>query len=91
MSHFEAEQAGFGRASISLSRSLRIAQILGLHLLDRNGPTQLQVAEDTAHPVDAEERRRTWWAIYVCDRFTCATTGWPSQIDDADVSSVVRP
>ncbi|RFU80000.1 binuclear zinc transcription factor [Trichoderma arundinaceum] len=35
--------------------------------------------------VEIEERRRTWWVIFISDRFICATTGWPAQIDERDV------
>jgi hypothetical protein len=85
ISYFEAEQATFTRASISFSRSLRIAQMLGLHLLDRGDTVPLGDTVDIADVIELEERRRTWWVIFICDRFICATTGWPAQIDENDV------
>lgn len=86
MSYFEAEQGSFARASISLSRSSRIAQVLGLHRLGSDA-AHSQDMMNASDVIDLEERRRTWWVIYICDRFTCATTGWLAQIDDRDVST----
>ena len=80
----------FTRASISFSRSLRIAQILGLHLLDGGGQVPLFDTADTTDTIESEERRRTWWVIFICDRFICATTGWPVQIDEKNVRKESR-
>lgn len=72
----------FSRASTSLSRSLRIAQMLRLHQLD--GEVSLNVAETKNRP-ELEEARRTWWVIFCSDRFVSGSTGWPAMINDNDV------
>jgi hypothetical protein len=89
VAYVEAQNGLFSRASISIGRSIRIAQILNLHQLDRDdqGPSlfqsQLGPAQDW---VEMEERRRTWWVLYVTDRLVFATTGLPVTIDDRHVS-----
>ncbi|KAL7904843.1 binuclear zinc transcription factor [Trichoderma velutinum] len=89
MSYFEARQAMFTRASISFSRSLRLAQILGLHLLDGSDQMSMETGQCTTDLIELEERRRTWWVIFICDRFICATTGWPAQIDEQDITTLL--
>lgn len=68
----------FSRASTSLSRSLRIAQMLRLHQLDTGE------GEPKNRP-QLEEARRTWWVIFCSDRFVAGSTGWPAMINDDDV------
>ena len=78
----------FSLASVSLARSLRIAQMLDLHRLDQEPrllPLALPPARDWS---EMEERRRTWWVIFCSDRFVSATTGWPALILENDVGSV---
>lgn len=57
--------------------------MLQLHQLPEN---DLYVS--TSEPpewCEIEEQRRTWWVIYLVDRLTSATTGWPVLINEADV------
>ncbi|UKZ61309.1 uncharacterized protein TrAtP1_002575 [Trichoderma atroviride] len=80
MANFEAQQMLFSRASTSLSRSLRIAQMLRLHQLDTGD------GEPKNRP-ELEEARRTWWVIFCSDRFVLGSTGWPAMINDDDTST----
>jgi hypothetical protein len=77
----------FSRASTSLSRSLRLAQMLRLHQLDAvvDEGLPLNVEERKNRP-ELEEGRRTWWVIFCSDRFVSGSTGWPAMINDDDVS-----
>ncbi|KAH8593906.1 hypothetical protein B0O99DRAFT_662465 [Bisporella sp. PMI_857] len=78
IANYEAQQTWFSRASTSLCRSIRIAQMLGLHQIDRSdqaSPLTLAPAKDWS---ELEERRRTWWVIFCSDRFVYGTTGWPA-------------
>ncbi|KAL2201934.1 hypothetical protein CC79DRAFT_1315584 [Sarocladium strictum] len=73
----------FTRASTSLCRALRIAQILNLHRLDSQNPDiLLSSLPQPRNFMEAEERRRTWWIVFLADRFLTATTGWPSLVDE---------
>lgn len=78
----------FLRASTSLSRSLRIAQMLRLHQLDAiDGELPPNMAEmKNRHGL--EEARRTWWVIFCSDRFVSGSTGWPALISDDVVRAI---
>lgn len=82
IANFEAQQMLFSRASTSLSRSLRIAQMLRLHQLDTDD------GEPKNRP-ELEEARRTWWVIFCSDRFVLGSTGWPAMINDDDTSTLL--
>ncbi|PTB36157.1 hypothetical protein M441DRAFT_151489 [Trichoderma asperellum CBS 433.97] len=87
ISNFEAQQTFFSRASTSLSRCLRIAQMLRLHQLDAvDGQLPPGVSETKNWP-ELEEARRTWWVIFCSDRFVSGSTGWPALINDDDIST----
>ncbi|KAL2170677.1 hypothetical protein VTG60DRAFT_4519 [Thermothelomyces hinnuleus] len=74
--------AMYTRASTSLCRSVRIAQMLGLHRLDSQDPEPLRSGlPPPRNWTEAEERRRTWWTIFLADCYLTAVTGWPSLID----------
>ena len=84
--------AHFTRASTSLCRSVRIAQMLKLHQLDIEQTEPLRWGLPLPSPVsyiEAEERRRAWWIVFLADRYLTATTGWPSLIDERHVSPTV--
>ncbi|KAK3690252.1 binuclear zinc transcription factor [Podospora appendiculata] len=91
VAHFEAEQLMFPRAAMSLGRSIRIAQMLNLQRIDQSG--QVRVLPQTLIPPrdwsELEERRRTWWVIYGCDRCVAVATGWPALINDRDVHTLL--
>lgn len=70
----------FTRASTSLCRAVRIAQMLKLH----TEPTS-SLPPPRNH-IEAEERRRAWWVVFLADRYLTSTTGWPSLIDERHIS-----
>ncbi|KAK0665697.1 putative binuclear zinc transcription factor [Cercophora samala] len=96
MANFEAQSTLFSRASLSLGKGIRIAQILNLHQLDR-GPhppslfqSHLELpASGNLDWIEMEERRRTWWVIYSADRLVFATSALPSIIDDRMVHTLL--
>jgi len=84
----------FTRASTSLCRAVRIAQMLGLHQLDGSSDDDDDDDDDVAprsalpsprNRVEAEERRRTWWVVFLADRYLASTTGWPSLVDEQHI------
>ncbi|KAH6700573.1 hypothetical protein BKA61DRAFT_620792 [Leptodontidium sp. MPI-SDFR-AT-0119] len=92
MANFEAQQTLFSRASTSLCRSLRIAQMLELHRIDQNDQSDQTLSSILAPPKEwseLEERRRTWWVIFCSDRFVSGTTGWPALINARDITTVL--
>ncbi|KZL64746.1 oleate activated transcription factor 3, partial [Colletotrichum tofieldiae] len=79
----------FSRASASLSRGLRIAQMLGLHRLDSPRQTMISTLPPPEDWCELEERRRTWWVIFCSDRFVSGVTGWPALIHEKDVATLL--
>ncbi|THV53860.1 hypothetical protein BGAL_0040g00210 [Botrytis galanthina] len=67
-----------GRPNLALAilgAGIRSSQAIGLHKESLWGPLA-----ETAKEV----RRRTWWALYVYDRFSSITYGRPLSINDSD-------
>lgn len=84
-SNFEARQMWYSRASTSLGRSVRIAQMLNLHQLDRKALQARSILAPARDWTETEERRRTWWVVFCIDRFVCGATGWPALVNDRDI------
>ncbi|KAH8893649.1 hypothetical protein GQ53DRAFT_644701 [Thozetella sp. PMI_491] len=89
MANFEAQQTMFSRASTSLARSTRLAQMLDLQGIDRVEELTPRTLAPPQDWVELEERRRTWWVIFSTDRFVHATTGWPTLIRDCDIETLL--
>lgn len=70
---------------MSLGRAIRIAQMLGLHLIDGQGADAIPFTRPGSEWAEVEEMRRTWWVIYCHDRLVCGSTGWPVMINGQDV------
>ncbi|KAF4981973.1 hypothetical protein FZEAL_2319 [Fusarium zealandicum] len=88
MTRFEVQNLWFSRSSMSTSKAVRLAQILGLHQLDGNSgmsPT-LPPPRDWC---EQEERRRTLWAVFCADKNTSSTTGWPTLMDAQRISTLL--
>ncbi|CAM1503651.1 Fc.00g012420.m01.CDS01 [Cosmosporella sp. VM-42] len=88
LGHFEVQNLWFSRASMSTSRSVRLAQILGLNNIDGDGGLGTTIAPPKDW-CEKEERRRTMWAVFCNDRNTSSTTGWPSLMDAARMKTLL--
>jgi hypothetical protein len=89
---YEMRHMFFPRAWQSAGLGVRLALMLGLNRLDLDGAT-LGVKQPFRDPQDwteKEERRRTFWMAFCCDRFSSLGTGWPMTIDERDVRSYSR-
>ncbi|CVK85013.1 uncharacterized protein FMAN_01935 [Fusarium mangiferae] len=84
---YESHQLLFSRASVSLSKSVRIAQMLGLHRLDSPKQPTDPPLPPPANSFEIEERRRTWWVIFCSDRFVSGITGWPALVNEKDIET----
>ena len=85
---YELSRGYFHRAWMSTSRAVRLVQMMRLHRLD--GTTQVmdptfRLIRGPNDLTDAEERRRLFWLIFVMDRSSCISMGFPSLIDERDV------
>lgn len=90
LSQFEAQNVWFARASMSTSRAVRLCQILGLHVLDAQHPGVNPSLPPPVDWVEAEERRRTFWAAFALDRTTSTTGSWPALMDVNRVSLATK-
>lgn len=71
---------------MSTAKAVQLSSILGLHLID--GPQgSVQTLPDPNDWIEREERRRTFWNIFVADRGASSTTGWPALFHSGRVSS----
>ncbi|UPK95977.1 hypothetical protein LCI18_006912 [Fusarium solani-melongenae] len=84
---YESRNLLFSRASVSLSKSVRIAQMLGLHRLDSPQQPMDPPLPPPRDYFEVEERRRTWWAIFCSDRFVGGITSWPALVNEKDIET----
>lgn len=86
---YEFKQVYFARGWMSIGRAMRLAQMLGLHKMDRES-TKLETGFQpgllpTNDPVELEERRRTFWTLYNVEWYASSRTRSPMNIDDTEV------
>ncbi|KAK4248624.1 hypothetical protein C7999DRAFT_40242 [Corynascus novoguineensis] len=82
-----ARQPWYARASMSVSRCVRLAQMLGLYDVEAvDGGFALAPANNW---LEREERRRTMWAIFCTDRLSSSTTGWHPLVDIKKVRTLL--
>ncbi|KAF4987102.1 hypothetical protein FDECE_15585 [Fusarium decemcellulare] len=86
VSHFEAHHLWFSRASMSIARAIRLGQILGLHRLDGTNVAGLTLPPATDFG-EEEERRKTFWVMFITDRITSSTGGWPVLMDARSIQT----
>lgn len=82
---YESRMLYFPRAWLSTGKCGRLALMMGMNRLDRAG---LNVKQSLPPPKDwteKEERRRTFWIVFCCDRYASIGTSWPMLIDERDV------
>jgi len=79
------------RAWISAGKCIRLVQMMNLHHLDGGGEDVKQIIAPPKDWMELEERRRTFWTAFCCDRYSCAGTGWPMTIDERDVIAHTPP
>lgn len=78
---FELKQLLFSRAWGRVNRAMWMAEMFGLHKMDaqhqssRRRQSALYVAP-TTDPEELEERRRTFWSIFILCCFTSMSVGW---------------
>jgi hypothetical protein len=70
---------------MSNRRAVALAQMLGLHCIDKTNKTVPQLLPDSLDFAEQEERRRTFWSVFCSDRWASAGSGHPMSIDEKDV------
>lgn len=93
---FEAMSRKLERSWLTLGRAAMLCRLLRLHRMDeagygqgmQNGETQggsLLGLPHTEDPVLLEERRRTFWGLYILQSYVRTRTGWQCQLGDVKV------
>lgn len=91
---YEFKGKGFARAWMSLGRAIRLAKMLGLHQMDRGDAVMLEAGFQLPFPTtegqaELEERRRTFWALFIYDAYASARTGSPMTLTASEVFSIL--
>ena len=93
---YELNDPQLTRAWMTLGRAIRLAQVLDLNHLDRpasicRSTWGLHLAlPTTQEQAVVEERRRSFWALYILETYTSMRAGTPCQIDLAQVRLCCR-
>ena len=92
---YEFKGPGFARAWMSLGRAIRLAKMLGLHQMDNPDPRRVPTGSPissfqlplpaTVGPTELEERRRTFWVLFIFEAYASARTGSPMTIHEFEV------
>jgi hypothetical protein len=93
---FEAMNRKLERSWLTLGRAAMLCKLLRLNQMDatesdkgvhnyetQNGP-RLALSH-TENPVLLEERRRTFWGLYILQSYVRTRTGWEYQLEDTEV------
>ncbi|PVH86321.1 hypothetical protein DL98DRAFT_407690, partial [Cadophora sp. DSE1049] len=97
--HALAARSNFNQARIALGRAIQFGKIFSLHQMDISKETNFQLwhLQSRLPPSNdlavLEERRRTFWALYIFDSYASTRTGMPCQLvdDDDDLVSLPSP
>lgn len=82
---FEAKKTLFSRSWMSTGRAVRLCQMLGLYRIDMDSFEVKTILPPPRDFIEAEERRRTFWASFYGDRWASAGTGWPMLVNEKEV------
>lgn len=74
----------FGRAWLTVGKAIRAANQNNLHeielLVNVRECFNMHVSFDPFNTYDIDERRRTFWTVYVLDKYCAMGSGWPTGI-----------
>lgn len=84
VSIFEAQRMYITRAWMSAGKCVRLVQMMGLHRIDKHG-SYIGIIPEAKSLIELEERRRTFWAAYLSDRYASKCSGWPMAINEHEV------
>ncbi|PKK52021.1 hypothetical protein CI102_2190, partial [Trichoderma harzianum] len=78
---FESNTMLFTRASVSLAKTMRLSQMMGLDRLDGASDGARVVLPPPVSWCELEERRRVFWGAFAIDSHASLATGWSCLID----------
>jgi hypothetical protein len=93
---FEAMSRKLERSWLTLGRAAMLCRLLRLHQMDavrhdqgiQNGKNDTGILSGLPYTEDVallEERRRTFWALYILQSYVKTRTGWDCQLGDVKV------
>lgn len=82
---YEASQNILPRAWFTVGRAVKLAQYQNLHIIDRTDRSGTLVKDGEAIS-EREERRRTFWAVYQAETWSCAMANRTAAFHDDNVS-----
>jgi len=77
----------FGHAWMNCGRSTRMCIYFNLMRQDEPHLFCKQTLVDSKDWIDQEERRRTFWAAFMLDRFASLGTGWAATLNEEDITT----
>jgi hypothetical protein len=84
---FEFLHAIFGHAWMNCGKASRMSVYFNLMRLDEPHLFCKQTLPEIRDWIDQEERRRTFWAAFILDRFASLGTGWASAFTEDDITT----
>lgn len=90
MATYEAEAALSARSFLSYRRAISLSHMLELQNLDSPSDVAEQsyvILEPARDQIEVEERRRTFWYLYFCDKWAASSPGRSSNLKEQDVWS----
>lgn len=87
LSTYEFLHANFGHAWMNCGRAARMSVYFNLMRLDEPHLFCKQTLLDSKDWIDQEERRRTFWAAFMLDRFASLGTGWAAAFNEDDITT----
>ncbi|KAJ9614980.1 hypothetical protein H2200_001054 [Cladophialophora chaetospira] len=84
---FETRMTYFPRAWLSIGKAVRLCHMMNLHRLDGVGLDVKEMLPTAVTWVELEERRRVFWAVFIQDRYQSVGSGWPTIIDERDITT----
>lgn len=83
----------FPRAWITIGKTIRAVNQCNLHDTESGAGRKhrMQCLSDKPEvgPLYMEEKRRTFWSVYVLDKYYSAASGWPSGLRDEDIKTCI--
>jgi hypothetical protein len=87
LSTYEFLHAIFGHAWMNCGKAARMSVYFNLMRMDEPHLFCKQTLPEVKDWIDQEERRRTFWAAFMLDRFASLGTGWASTFNEEDITT----
>uniref|UniRef100_A0A093UMJ9 Putative transcriptional regulatory protein n=1 Tax=Talaromyces marneffei PM1 TaxID=1077442 RepID=A0A093UMJ9_TALMA len=96
ITYYEFRRTSFARAWLSLGRANRLANMLGLHVMDQDKQSETQVdfilpLPESVGLAEIEERRRSFWVLFTFDVYASIRTGSKTSINGVISTALPYP